>query len=562
MRTSKITTLTTLALTHAHLSMQSVSKLAQLLPLLSSSLTDLDLSYGYIGLHGAGHIAVALRHKRCSLIRLGIAGNNIGDGGVEVIAQGLAVNNTLTALDLKSNNVGSKGVRSLSRNICSSYKSTLMSIDLRGNPLPHSSIIAAMHELHEWGSFLTLQYGSSLPAAATGPEGRRDTVLPSMQSIPSDGLILHHQPYRRLRSPHPATNIITLYSIDLHVCNTHYSAHPDHPMCLEWNLRPVIKAGCGPSSSPIEWEVRIHTPTQDILVASDVCEPSAFLGSSSTGPAWARLRAVLWSVPVKGSIEVTIKQHNSSTAYSVEASQCVLFTIPPSASMRMGRDCPAWFPVECRAVSSYMTSSSGFTQRPNLPSSDPSIHHTGTWGSTIPSGYAVIRILKLTDHHIHRGQSISMQWEAKLQTCGSAGVSSGIASSDSASVGYEWCVLLGRCQQACSILVASGSCYAEDAALDNESLLIPWTWTRQVAHIDTELPPSQGDSLILLARPHSKFNSLPGVGMGVGSAGSLDQVEVVAKEVSLGMAQNMGAALADTDGTAMYACHNARGLAW
>jgi hypothetical protein len=79
------------------------------------SLTDLDLTYAFMGIAGAevrasecndqiphslSHqiIADALEHRHCQLIRLGLTGNSFGDHGVLLLAPALQVEDCLSFL--------------------------------------------------------------------------------------------------------------------------------------------------------------------------------------------------------------------------------------------------------------------------------------------------------------------------------------------------------------------------------------------------------------------------------------------------------------------------------
>jgi len=77
-------------------------------------LTHLDLGYNVIGAVGVVALAEALQFN-CSLLRLGLQGNDFGDRGAIELAQVLQFhNNTLICLDLRSSrSVGALGVASL-----------------------------------------------------------------------------------------------------------------------------------------------------------------------------------------------------------------------------------------------------------------------------------------------------------------------------------------------------------------------------------------------------------------------------------------------------------------
>jgi hypothetical protein len=87
-----------LGLTDACLSKKSIELLATTLKLSISSLTDLDLSFSFTGQLGAQLIRDGLKDPNCQLIRIGMAGNNLKDKGVQIIQSSLVANKTLTYL--------------------------------------------------------------------------------------------------------------------------------------------------------------------------------------------------------------------------------------------------------------------------------------------------------------------------------------------------------------------------------------------------------------------------------------------------------------------------------
>lgn len=87
-----------LGLTDACLSKKSIESLATTLKLSISSLTDLDLSFSFTGQLGAQLIRDSLKDPNCQLIRIGMAGNNLKDKGVQIIQSSLVANKTLTYL--------------------------------------------------------------------------------------------------------------------------------------------------------------------------------------------------------------------------------------------------------------------------------------------------------------------------------------------------------------------------------------------------------------------------------------------------------------------------------
>ncbi|XP_068756016.1 NLR family CARD domain-containing protein 3-like, partial [Montipora capricornis] len=80
----------------------------------NTSLTTLDLSYNSIGDEGATSLSQALA-VNTSLTTLDLSRNSIGDEGATSLSQALAVNTSLTTLDLSCNSIGAEGATSLSQ---------------------------------------------------------------------------------------------------------------------------------------------------------------------------------------------------------------------------------------------------------------------------------------------------------------------------------------------------------------------------------------------------------------------------------------------------------------
>ena len=105
MRTSSMTKMAVFALNYAQMCIESVDKLGRVLSLTSSTLTDLDLSFSFIGENGCKMLRDTLEYRGCQLIRLSIAGNNVGNVGISTLSESFTRNKSLTYLDSRSNNI-------------------------------------------------------------------------------------------------------------------------------------------------------------------------------------------------------------------------------------------------------------------------------------------------------------------------------------------------------------------------------------------------------------------------------------------------------------------------
>ena len=98
----------------------------------NTSLTTLNLSDNYIGAEGAFSLSQALAVST-SLTTLNLSDNSIFDEGATSLSQALAVNTSLTTLDLSLNYIGAEGAFSLSQALAVS--TSLTTLDLSENSI-------------------------------------------------------------------------------------------------------------------------------------------------------------------------------------------------------------------------------------------------------------------------------------------------------------------------------------------------------------------------------------------------------------------------------------------
>lgn len=101
--------------------------------LISNSFSSCFLSNKVIG--------TALSNRHCQFIRVGLAGNALGERGVAQLASALEANTTLTTLDIRSNGLcgfgglgdSGFGITALQQSLSTSGCRQLYRLDLRGN---------------------------------------------------------------------------------------------------------------------------------------------------------------------------------------------------------------------------------------------------------------------------------------------------------------------------------------------------------------------------------------------------------------------------------------------
>jgi Ran GTPase-activating protein (RanGAP) involved in mRNA processing and transport len=78
-----------------------------------ASLTNLQLSFTMMGLHGARALGRTLAMKQTAIHTLKLTDNHIGDGGARGLARALRVNTALTSLALDGNHIGPSGAEAI-----------------------------------------------------------------------------------------------------------------------------------------------------------------------------------------------------------------------------------------------------------------------------------------------------------------------------------------------------------------------------------------------------------------------------------------------------------------
>ena len=130
----------------------------------NTSLTTLDLSRIFIGDEGATSLSQALA-VNTSLTTLNLHYNSIGDTGATSLSQALAVNTFVTALDLSWNSIGDEGGTSLSQALA--VNTSLTTLNLHYNSIGDAGAISFSQALAV-NTFVTALYLSWNSIGAVG----------------------------------------------------------------------------------------------------------------------------------------------------------------------------------------------------------------------------------------------------------------------------------------------------------------------------------------------------------------------------------------------------------
>jgi hypothetical protein len=555
-RTSSITTLSVFGLTCNYLCIESVSMLGSILDAAAPSMTDLDLSFSYIGVNGCKMLRQALSSKGCQLVRLGLTGNNIGDAGADELGLGLRQNRTLTYLDIRSNTLEPQGLRSLCFSLTgaalggfdgqkrkeskTSPNNVLFHIDLRGNLLPETSVHAARNALQDWGLSTHLQSGPQYQPVG-GSNATDDSFAPVMfDSAPANTasgpiIKLYQQPAKRsvgfsvgMGDPSgggiyagrvDGVHLAALYTIDLKFVNSHFLSRDNHCLRLEWSMRPVAEKtsenGKDVSESwlmapyKLGWDVLFVTATSSkVLVTGTLSSGSSLSSQHSMDAHWARcMTLVRDDIPMTGTLvirAVALDDGSARVPAAIEACDCTIVSVPSAGYRAEGGDFFNWAPADCSTVSLSTT---------NLdePSQSVAMRVLNSKVVTGIEDFSFLRVLKHGGLQERPLTNVKMCWSSKLVSDGGSGGNSALRH-DIKGLGYEWVVLVEQALRGNVIEVARGECsMVTDHGDDNmdspqddiENVLSPWRWLAT----ETELsqPVGCGDNVILLARVKSLY---------------------------------------------------------
>lgn len=598
-RTSSITTLCVFGLTCNHLCVESVSKLGEILDIAAPSLTDLDLSFSYIGVNGCKMLREVLSSQGCQLIRMGLAGNNMSDIGAYEIGLGLRKNRTLTYLDVRSNALEPPGLRSLCYALTgaplggfdgkpfqesrTTANNVLSHIDIRGNFLPETSVHAARMALKDWGLAVNLQSGPQYMPVGVGGGG----VETNDNSSDSTGYDESQLPYQKAdtfllfqRQAKSSSEFsfeaeggagrsdsgiyhATLYTIDLKFASTHFLSRERHHLKVEWLMIPMkdktSENGKDASEtwlsapSKIGWDILFVTSTASKVVASGSLSPT----SESS---WVRCTALIRDeIPLTGNlmIRATAREDGSARVPIAMAScDCTITSLPSLDYTSEGGDLEMWAPSDALAVSMSAT---------NLEEASAPIVKRILVAASRLAGIEGFDILRVMKHSIKRETpvaNIKVSWASKLSS--EKGHESASAQGDVKGLGYEWIVLVEQALHGSVVEMARGECspLADDEnvpnvlqggdSADGGGMLSPWRWSA----ISTELsqPLGCGDNIVLLARVKSLYEG------SLVKDGSLSRpaCSVVVKDCCLMVPDANRDGNAAEVGVGVFAVHNAQ----
>lgn len=486
-------------LTHAALTKTSIKSLERILELSSSSLTDLDLSFSYIGYNGANMLQKILSRKECQLVRLNVSGNAISDSGIGLISTSLKKNATLTYLDLRSNNISDSGNDVLTNYI--SNNRIMVTLDIRSNPITSESLYKSEKLLRDAGSQLIIRY-TNKPLQ----EFKLNSILG-----PKDDDFIYQNSFlisERFNSEGDSC----LYSIDVKDILARYPLGHDVdedgqiPMVFKWTWRPVAKPLSFVKAAGITnlgWEIRTRSKEGEFVLANGAIPSNNCITDQFNKPTWCTCQATLNSLPNRGSIEIWIttdkKDKNGSKVNIYAAAEGNNFNVNflPTNSLLVN---------VCGDKQDWSDSINRFSSIKGY-----------NFNSKAINGHQVMRVLNY--HDVSSKCKISWQMKIGLITgadnkmisfeekkTAKGGSLGSLSHQHSAAIGYEWSVVKvsGFDNDKYDIL-SQGTCFHNDDVKANVfDTLIPWLWqdiSIDIGYINTN------DKILITAKPCSRLSS-------------------------------------------------------
>ena len=501
-------------LSYSQLSKNTVKLVEKVCITACATLTELDLSFSYIGCSGAACIASLLKRKGCQLIHINLAGNAIGDFGLNTVSKSMAKNRTLTYLDIRSNNISDVGLHALASAL---YKSrTIALVDIRCNHITSNSVHLVNKALVDNGSFTILRHNSS-------------TVV-NFTSNPNDtgGNIIYERPFS---SKAPISynldgcGTAKLYIVDVKYINSHFKYTKGQPLFVDWAFRPFDNETFASIRPPLRWEVVVNSILGDFVADSGTIGATQCHGSDLKSTDWARCRATIKDLPVKGTVEILIKTENrdSSRTHHSKGKFAPTLVAVESINFKISyvrnTDKGAYIGGDCTLVSDRVNE---LNSKYRLDS-----NHVPSF---IPKGYKVLRVLQY--HGESTDASFILSWSSKLLIDSTSNIDDnddqGASYDNKVTVGYEWCLIVVTGTDLFAEIVAQGECNNDSLKKSELTLasLRPWKWESYSIPIPKLLT---NDVIYVAARPISSG----------GSVSFLKSCEVTAKECKLSASNNI-----------------------
>jgi len=101
----------------------------------------LILSFNNIGKIGLENIIENLKKENCTLKKLDLGNNYLGNEGLSMLGESLKYNKSLVSLDVSGNNILNEGLASFANSIQSKYNTTLKKLNFKDNAIDSDGII-------------------------------------------------------------------------------------------------------------------------------------------------------------------------------------------------------------------------------------------------------------------------------------------------------------------------------------------------------------------------------------------------------------------------------------
>lgn len=487
-RNDGLTLMSIFGLTNAMLCKESIVNMGKIFKLSIATLTDIDLSFSYMGCYGALMLEEILSHKECQIVTLNISGNAIGDSGAQILSNSLVKNNTLTNLNVRSNNISDSGLMQFI-NVLKNKNRILTVIDFSGNFISDVAYLKGYELLKNVGSKVIIRRNISNVSLF---KPQKDDALNTTDIV--------------YEIPFLVTKLVTsdgdacLYSIDVKNINSHYKNHENHPIFIEWSCKPkknLLLLDMGEMlPSNIGWEIRLNTPFgESILAKAKLSNTSCLTNQLISSSTWTSCRAVIGKLPIKGTLEIwlisDVESMNESRSLHQGGNAKKTFLSAESIDLKISYFSPHYMPNIGGDLQDW-------SDNMNIINSLDGCHIN----SFLSKGHKIMRVLK---YH-GKTNSCRLTWQSKLTIL--PGFESNV-NYDASNTGYEWSILKfhdnnGRDYK----IISSGKCGCSSNDDDNinmvNNILLPWQWSKM--KVDLKVL-NTNDVIIVTAKP-IKSNSI------------------------------------------------------
>lgn len=319
---SGIQLLTVLGLVNSTLSRISLKLLEDTLELATATLTDLDLSFSFIGYRGMEAIKNAMsRPERSQIVRLGLKGNAFTNSMVPLLGSVVRHSTTLTFLDISHNQITGGGLLDLTEHMRHNFILSVLCIT--GNPIGQNSATMSQDELTKFGCPVHIRWNGILSApGSTNSNVGRDKGSFIFSRLKRESTLVQPTGQDAVMYAVPVGCIQLKKSLIFPKDSGERSAlkaeQRKSKMLIEWNMQPRYEDATRLADLdrlnhrrhvnnvflPMEWEIYVVTPQGRTSLTHQRLRGGSGLPPGDT---WIQCRAVVEAMPAHGQLEIVVR---------------------------------------------------------------------------------------------------------------------------------------------------------------------------------------------------------------------------------------------------------------